>query len=177
MDMKKIGTFLAQLRKENGLTQEQLGEKLGVTNKTVSRWETGTYLPPVEMMKEMGALYGVSINEIVSGERLEGDAYREKAEENIGQALNASAFTLKDRIVFFKKKWRKDHLARLILSGIVWAGVLLFLKRRGVDSLVLGGAGGLLAALFYLLFYNQMMAYVEARAYGPVSGDEKDKKE
>lgn len=44
MDTKKIGLFLAQLRKEQGLTQEQLGEKLGVTNKTVSRWETGVSL-------------------------------------------------------------------------------------------------------------------------------------
>ena len=46
MDMISIGKFIAALRKEKGLTQEQLGEKLGVTNKTVSRWETGTYLPP-----------------------------------------------------------------------------------------------------------------------------------
>ena len=50
MDTIKIGRFLKELRKENKLTQEQLGEKLGVTNKTVSRWETGTYLPPVECL-------------------------------------------------------------------------------------------------------------------------------
>ena len=172
MDMKKIGTFLAQLRKENGLTQEQLGEKLGVTNKTVSRWETGTYLPPVEMMKEMGALYGVSINEIVSGERLEGDAYREKAEENIGQALSASAFTLKDRIDFFKRKWRRDNLSRLILSGVFWAALLLILKWKGVGMPAVGCIGGVLAVLLYLLFYNQMMAYVEKKAYESPSGKE-----
>ena len=50
MDMVKIGQFLSELRRGQGLTQEQLGEELGVTNKTVSRWETGTYLPPVEML-------------------------------------------------------------------------------------------------------------------------------
>jgi transcriptional regulator with XRE-family HTH domain len=48
MDTKKVGSFLKSLRKEKELTQEQLGEKLGVTNKTVSRWETGNYMPPVE---------------------------------------------------------------------------------------------------------------------------------
>lgn len=48
MDIKKIGTYLAALRHEQNLTQEQLAEKLGVTNKTISRWETGKYLPPVE---------------------------------------------------------------------------------------------------------------------------------
>ena len=50
MDMVKIGGFLKTLRQEQGLTQAQLGETLGVTGKTVSRWETGTYLPPVEML-------------------------------------------------------------------------------------------------------------------------------
>ena len=50
MDLMKTGKFIADLRKEKGLTQEQLGEKIGVTNKTVSRWETGVYLPPVDVM-------------------------------------------------------------------------------------------------------------------------------
>ena len=70
MDMIKIGEFLAKLRKEQGWTQEQLGEKLGVTNKTVSRWEKGNYLPPVEMLQMMSEVYGLTINEILSGERL-----------------------------------------------------------------------------------------------------------
>ena len=48
MDQIKIGSFITQLRRENSLTQEQLGERLGVTNKTVSRWETGTYMPDIE---------------------------------------------------------------------------------------------------------------------------------
>ena len=51
MDLIKTGKFLAQLRREAGDTQEQLGEKLGVSNKTVSRWEKGAYLPPVEMLQ------------------------------------------------------------------------------------------------------------------------------
>lgn len=46
MDVQKIGDFLKELRKQNNMTQEQLGERVGVTNKTVSRWETGKYMPP-----------------------------------------------------------------------------------------------------------------------------------
>lgn len=57
MDMVKMGSFLAELRKEQKLTQSELGEKLGVTNKTVSRWETGTYMPPVEILEELSRLY------------------------------------------------------------------------------------------------------------------------
>lgn len=58
MDMIKTGRFLAELRKEHSLTQEQLGAELGVTNKTVSRWETGTYMPPVEMLQLLSVKYG-----------------------------------------------------------------------------------------------------------------------
>ena len=70
LDLIKIGNFIAELRKKQKLTQEQLGEKLGVTNKTVSRWETGTYLPPAEALLAMSELFGVSINELLSGKRL-----------------------------------------------------------------------------------------------------------
>lgn len=56
MDMVKMGSFLAELRKEQKLTQAELGEKLGVTNKTVSRWETGTYVPPVEILEGLNSL-------------------------------------------------------------------------------------------------------------------------
>ena len=51
MDTVKMGKFLKELRKEKGLTQEQLGEKIGVTNKTVSRWENGNYFPPKHLIR------------------------------------------------------------------------------------------------------------------------------
>ena len=70
MDLVKIGKFIAELRKEYKLTQEQLGEKIGVTNKTVSRWENGNYLPPVDILLAISQLFNVSINEILCGKRL-----------------------------------------------------------------------------------------------------------
>lgn len=60
MDQIKIGKIIAALRKEKGLTQEQLGEKLGVTNKTISRWENGNYTPDVEMLALLSKEFGVS---------------------------------------------------------------------------------------------------------------------
>ena len=83
MDQGKIGKFIAALRREQGLTQEQLGEKLGVTNKTVSRWENGNYMPDIEMLQLLSAAFSVSINEILAGERLSEASYREKSEENV----------------------------------------------------------------------------------------------
>lgn len=95
MDLSKIGKFLRDLRCEQGLTQEELGEKLGATNKTISRWETGTYLPPAEMLVEISKLYNVSINEILSGERLSTADYQSKAEENIVTTINDNSKVIK----------------------------------------------------------------------------------
>ena len=80
---KKYGNFLAELRKDKNLTQEELGERIGVTNKTVSRWENGNYLPPVEILQILSKLYEVSINEVLSGERLNDSVYKQNAEEYI----------------------------------------------------------------------------------------------
>ena len=78
MDMVKMGSFLAELRKERNLTQAELGEKLGVTNKTISRWETGNYMPSVEMLEELSTMYGMTINELLSGKKLSTEEYKEK---------------------------------------------------------------------------------------------------
>jgi len=87
MDTKKIGMFLKELRKQNNMTQEQLGERLGVTNKTISRWETGNYMPPIESLKRLSDIYIISINEIISGKRLNEENYKMEAEENITVAF------------------------------------------------------------------------------------------
>lgn len=90
MDMQKIGSFLAELRKEKNLTQDELGAQIGVTNKTISRWETGNYLPPVEMLQTLGDNFGVSINEILNGERISDGHYKDISEQNIKSALTKS---------------------------------------------------------------------------------------
>ena len=87
MDTKMIGMFLKQLRNEMGMTQEQLGEKLGVSNKTISRWETGNYMPPVDCLNMLSDIYHISINEILGGERASGDEFTKIAEQNITATL------------------------------------------------------------------------------------------
>ena len=103
MDQIKIGKFIAALRKDKGLTQEQLGEKLGVTNKTISRWENGNYMPDVEMLSLLSKEFGVSINELISGERLWAEDFRKVADNNLVTALNNSTFTLKEKITFLRE--------------------------------------------------------------------------
>ena len=97
MDMVKMGSFLAELRKEHNLTQAKKNKKLGVTNKTISRWETGNYMPPVEMLEELSNMYGMTINELLSGKKLSTEEYKEMAETNIKETLKASTFELKEK--------------------------------------------------------------------------------
>ncbi len=163
MDMIKIGKFIAQLRKEQGLTQEQLGEKVGVTNKTVSRWETGNYLPPADALLTMSEMFGVSVNELLSGHRLKEEEYKQAAEENLTQTIKSSSFALKDKIDFFKKKWLRDHIAIMVFLGICIIGV--FVAGAIMKNSLIGYVAILMMVLAHCWRNNTMMTYVEQNAF------------
>ena len=173
MDQIKTGKFIATLRKEKELTQEQLGEKLGVTNKTISRWENGNYMPDIEMLSLLSKEFDVSINELISGERLLLDDFKKAADNNLVTALNNSTFTLKEKITFFKKKWLREHIATIVLCIVVWIGIMLWVALNNSYAL-LGAIGSILALLFYVVLYNRMMAYVENNAYRATSDNKKE---
>lgn len=161
MDIQKIGAFLAQLRKEKNWTQEQLGQMLGVTNKTISRWENGNYMPPADMLLALSECYGISINELLSAQRLDATQYKEKAEENIKIALESS-FSLQEKIDFFRRKWKKEHRAEDILAFLTILGVYLALYR--LDS-ILQFIALILPCIYCAVRNNRMMAYVESHAF------------
>ena len=84
MDQNKTGAFLKELRRERGWTQEAFAAQLGISEKTVSKWETGRGLPDVSLMLPVCELYGITVNELLAGERLpSGEQYRERAEERL----------------------------------------------------------------------------------------------
>lgn len=172
MDQEKVGKFIAQLRRERGMTQEKLGERLGVTNKTVSRWETGRYMPDVDKLLELSELLGVSVNELLSGERLETpERAVEKAEENLISVLSQSdTFGLADRIEYFKHKWLSEHKFDIGLTVILYlaavTATLVWVEPAVLAAVILLGVG------LYGLTRNRMMAYVEARAFGGADGKE-----
>lgn len=163
MDLNNTGKLIAELRKEKGLTQEQLGERIGVTNKTISRWETGVYLPPADVLLALGALFHVSVNELLSGKRLTEAEYKEAAEENLTQVIKSSSFSLKEKITFFKKKWLKEHIAMMVFIGICIIAVLI----TGIlmKNMILVSITPMLILLAHLWRNNAMMAYVERNAY------------
>ena len=164
MDQVKIGKFIAQLRRENGMTQEALGEKLGVTNKTISRWETGAYMADIEMLQLLGRNFGVSINEILAGQRLSDEEFRQKAEENVIAVSKASAFSLEEKKAYYKEKWRKDHMVWLVSIAVIVVAVTIVLP------LVVGkpwfiGTCPIVSLICYAYMNNKMMTYVENNIY------------
>lgn len=88
MDTVKIGQFIRSLRKENSFTQREVAERLNVSEKTISKWETGNGMPEVSLMLPLCKLFGISINELLSGERLNEKQYVEKAEENMADLVD-----------------------------------------------------------------------------------------
>ena len=83
MDQIKIGKFIASCRKEQGMTQASLAEKLGISDRAVSKWETGKSMPDSGIMLELCALLKINVNELLSGERIMAEAYDKRAEENL----------------------------------------------------------------------------------------------
>ena len=163
MDQIKVGKFIAQLRRRDGLTQEALGEKIGVTNKTISRWENGNYMPDIEMLQILGEIFNVSINELLSGRYLNDEEFKKEADMNIINVSKNSAFSLKEKSTFWKKKWFKEHMALIILCAAAFIAVCVYAyvkKYIIVISLTPIIGGGI-----YAYLRNKMMAYVERKIY------------
>lgn len=83
LDQEKIGRFIAERRKAQELTQKQLADRLGVSDKAVSKWETGRSMPDNAILFELCAVLETNVNELLSGEKLSADSYHGKAEENM----------------------------------------------------------------------------------------------
>ena len=87
MDSKKFGEFVAETRKELGLTQSELAKKLSVTNKAVSRWETGAGFPDINTLEPLAEALGISVVELIRSERIEGDISEEAAEKALSYTI------------------------------------------------------------------------------------------
>ncbi len=83
MDQVKIGKFIAEHRKKKNLTQQKLAEKLNITDRAISKWETGKGMPDSSIMMELCNILEISVNELLSGEAIKMENYNKKAEENL----------------------------------------------------------------------------------------------
>lgn len=105
MNQERIGKFIATVRKKQNLTQAELAEKLGITYKAVSKWECGKGLPDASIMLELCKILHITVNDLLSGEKLKQNEYQNKSEENIVNTIDYST----------KKITKYNHVISLIL--------------------------------------------------------------
>lgn len=122
MNQEKIGKFIAKLRKEKNMTQLDLANKLGITDRAISKWENGRGMPDLSLLKPLCDILDISVNELLSGESLTKKEYQEKLEENILNTIDYS-----DKEIKSTKKYLKIFLTILIII----IGILLILF--GID--------------------------------------------
>ena len=122
MDQIKTGTFLKALRREKGITQEQLAEELGVSGRTISRWETGYNMPDISLLVEIAEFFDVSIPEIIKGER---------KSESMQVEVKEVADTMSDYAIAEKEKLIKS-VRNMSIIGLIALVIYMVLGETGV---------------------------------------------
>ncbi len=122
MNQEKIGKFIAQLRKEKNMTQIDLANKLGITDRAISKWENGRGMPDLSLLTPLCEILEISINELLSGEKLDKKDYQGKFEENI---INTIDYT--------DKKIRKTKKIFIIALSSILIPIILLITMFGID--------------------------------------------
>lgn len=122
MDQEKIGKFILELRKEKKMTQQELALKIGVTDRAISKWENGRGMPDLSLMKPLCDELGISINELISGEKINKKEYQDRFEENIFNTINYS-----------QKQIKKTRNKYVIIIGVIFLFLIVLATLFGID--------------------------------------------
>lgn len=150
MDQAKIGNFITQCRKEKNMTQRQLAEILGISDKTVSKWETGRGLPDAGCMAPLCRALDISVSELLAGERIPKEDYQKRAEE-----IMVAMAEMKSEV----KKVKKNMLSMQagakagVSFGSVLAMVISYHAYSSVGWAIFHGILGWIYVIYYLLKY------------------------
>ena len=119
MNQEKIGKFIAKCRKDKNLTQEELAEKLGVTNKSISRWENGKTMPDYSILKDLCNILEIDVNELLAGEKIKKEDIQNYSIDNLDLILKE----------YYKMKKQKNILKNtiIIIGSIIIFGYLFLL--------------------------------------------------
>ena len=167
MDQVKIGKFIQEKRKEQNLTQMQLAEKLGITDRAVSKWETGRSLPDAAIMLELCGLLGITVNDLLCGEVVSMENYNEQTEKNmlemVRQKEQADRRLLRAEVVI-------GTVTTLFLFALLAVGVVFMYLEQPVWIFWLlfgvGMAQFLICILAFALRIEQTAGYYECARCG-----------
>ena len=166
MDQIKIGRFIAKKRKEQNLTQEKLAERLGITDRAVSKWETGKSLPDASIMLELCALLDITVNDLLCGEVVSMEYYNEKMEKNL--------------IEIVRQKERSDKrlltmeiviglTSTIFLFAMLAVGMVFMSLEKPVLAFILPAGVGFVQFIICMAFalrIEQVAGYYECRECG-----------
>ena len=166
MDQQKIGRFLKELRKEKGITQEQLAEQFSVSNRTISRWENGNNMPDLDILIEISDYYEVDLREILNGER-KSENMNKEMKETILQAVD---YTNTESGKYNKRVRLCNAIAlALFLLYIVISDMAIYennsVVRAGADIAEGLGVGMLLAGLIVSSRYGAKVREFKQRIF------------
>ena len=166
MDQIRIGRVIAEKRKEQNLTQMELSEKLGITDRAVSKWERGRSLPDASLMLELCSLLGITVNDLLCGEVVSMNNYNEKTEKNllemVRQKERSDKQLLKMEIVI-------GLTSTLFLFAMLAVGIVFMTLEQPVWTFILPVGVGFVQFIICMLFalrIEQVAGYYECRACG-----------
>ena len=141
MDQQKIGEFLKTLRKDKKLTQEELADKMNVSRRTVSRWETGSNLPDLSILVELADLYDVDMREIFNGERKD-----ETVDKDLKETMLMAADYTDDHMNKVMKRMQLRFIGATVCGALY---IILLFFGPNIDTGLYGMLNGLLLGIMF----------------------------
>ena len=160
MDQVKIGRFIAKCRKKTNLTQMQLAEKLNITDRAVSKWETGKAMPDSSIMLDLCDVLGISVNDLLCGEVVAMDNYNKELENNLLDMIKQKEQADKRLLsveVFI------GITATIVLFALIFVAAFIQMETWLKISLIVFGFILFLAGCFYALRIEQVAGYYECK--------------
>jgi len=161
MNQEKIGKFILNLRKEKNMSQMELAEKIGVTDRAISKWENGKGLPDISLMQPLCKVLGITINDLLSGEIVDNKEYQEKFEENILNTIKYSNEKVIKTILFY---------IGTFFSGIIVIPTLGMIAPAFILSSLIVPLSGLLKLISYIFKFNIPFITIEIGNMNPILG-------
>ena len=158
MDQIKIGKFIAECRKGKGLTQMQLAEKMNITDRAVSKWETGRAIPDASIMLELCNILGITVNDLLSGEIVTVDNYNKNLEKNLLEMVKAKEEA--DRKML-RLEIVMGVLSVVVLLGAVLVGAYLPMKDWMRVCIIIAGFAISSVGIFSAMRIEQVAGYYE----------------
>lgn len=163
MDQVKIGKFIAQRRKNASLTQMQLAEKLNITDRAVSKWETGKTMPDSSVMLELCAILGITVNDLLCGEVVIMEQYNKEMENNLLEIVKQKE--LSDKRLLAAEVFI-GITATVILFALVFTAAFVQLETWLRIFMIVLGFVLFLAGCFYALRIEQVAGYYMCKECG-----------